>query len=475
MTPRGESPSDDDVDDARDAASAEALLGLFMLVSALVYVDRGIASSAAVSGAPRSAREPAGRGLQGALGCSYAAYGALNAAFMIGLLSGAPAFSAMANKACAFRLIAIGLAMAAVGELGCALAPTCGWAFAARALVGAGEASFIALAAPFIDDKAPKGAKTMWLAMFYACVPFGVAFGIAFGGAVTPAMGWRWAFGLNACAMAPAAAYCFWRPAVRMRGVGGDANAREAAATSTVASLTRAFARDCKELFERETYVVVVLGYAAYTAVIGVYAVWGPKAGFAIFRDELHTSTNADMLLGAITVVSGIAGTLLGGGVVDKLGSSTATALRTSAIAAVGGFVCLELAFRCQTFASFAVCLLIGQMFAFALQAPINAVVLWSVPARLRPLACSMTTVTIHLFGDVPSPPLFGHFLERDGVPPPERWRPMCATFTLFFVVAAGVFATAARRAGGDARRQRVLDDDDDDDSRDVDDRLLPT
>ena len=63
MTPRGESPSDDDVDDARDGASAEALLGLFMLVSALVYVDRGIASSAAVSGAPRSAREPAGPAL----------------------------------------------------------------------------------------------------------------------------------------------------------------------------------------------------------------------------------------------------------------------------------------------------------------------------------------------------------------------------------------------------------------------------
>ena len=272
--------------------------------------------------------------------------------------------------------------------------------------------------------------------------------------------------------MAPAAAYCFWRPPVRMRGVGDGANA---AATSTVASLTRAFARDCKELFERETYVVTVLGYAAYTAVIGVYAVWGPKAGFAIFRDELHTSTNADVLLGAITVVSGIAGTLLGGGVVDKLGSSTTTALRTSAIAAIGGFVCLELAFRCKTFASFAMCLLVGQMFAFALQAPINAVVLWSVPARLRPLACSMTTVTIHLFGDVPSPPLFGHFLERDGVPTSERWRTVCSTFTLLFVVAAGVFATASRLADRSSRRRRVLDDDDDDDSRDVDDRLLPS
>jgi MFS family permease len=452
--------------------SARALLGLFMLVSALVYADRGIASSAAVSGAPRSAREPAGRGLQGALGCSYAAYGALNAAFMIGLLAGAPAFSAMANRANPLRLIAVGLSACAAGELGCALAPTYGFAFASRALVGAGEASFVALAAPFIDDSAPKRAKTMWLAMFYACVPFGVAFGIAFGGAVAPALGWRWAFGLNACAMAPAAAYCFWRPPVRMRGVGDGANA---AATSTVASLTRAFARDCKELFERETYVVTVLGYAAYTAVIGVYAVWGPKAGFAIFRDELHTSTNADVLLGAITVVSGIAGTLLGGGVVDKLGSSTTTALRTSAIAAIGGFVCLELAFRCKTFASFAMCLLVGQMFAFALQAPINAVVLWSVPARLRPLACSMTTVTIHLFGDVPSPPLFGHFLERDGVPTSERWRTVCSTFTLLFVVAAGVFATASRLADRSSRRRRVLDDDDDDDSRDVDDRLLPS
>ena len=467
-----ESPSDDERDARDDDARARALLGLFMLVSALVYADRGIASSAAVSGAPRSAREPAGRGLQGALGCSYAAYGALNAAFMIGLLAGAPAFSAMANRANPLRLIAVGLSACAVGELGCALAPTYGCAFASRALVGAGEASFVALAAPFIDDSAPKRAKTMWLAMFYACVPFGVAFGIAFGGAVAPALGWRWAFGLNACAMAPAAAYCFWRPPVRMRGVGDGANA---AVTSTVASLTRAFARDCKELFERETYVVTVLGYAAYTAVIGVYAVWGPKAGFAIFRDELHTSTNADVLLGAITVVSGIAGTLLGGGVVDKLGSSTTTALRTSAIAAIGGFVCLELAFRCKTFASFAMCLLVGQMFAFALQAPINAVVLWSVPARLRPLACSMTTVTIHLFGDVPSPPLFGHFLERDGVPTSERWRTVCSTFTLLFVVAAGVFATASRLADRSSRRRRVLDDDDDDDSRDVDDRLLPS
>ena len=89
----------------------------------------------------------------------------------------------------------------------------------------------------------------------------------------------------------------------------------------------RAFARDCKELFKYEVYVVTIFGYAVYTAVIGVYAVWGPKAGFSIFKDYLRTSTRADMVLGGVTVVSGIAGTLGGGTAVDVFGSSMTLSL----------------------------------------------------------------------------------------------------------------------------------------------------
>lgn len=129
---------------------------------------------------------------------------------MIGLFLGVFVFSVMVNKVCVFRLIVIGLVMVVVGEFGCALASTCGWAFAARALVGAGEVSFIVFVVLFIDDKVLKGVKMMWLVMFYVCVLFGVVFGIVFGGAVTSAMGWRWAFGLNACAMAFVVVYCFW-------------------------------------------------------------------------------------------------------------------------------------------------------------------------------------------------------------------------------------------------------------------------
>jgi MFS family permease len=42
-----------------------------------------------------------------------------------------------------------------------------------RMLVGVGEASFCALAAPFIDDFAPPARKALWLAIFYLCIPLG--------------------------------------------------------------------------------------------------------------------------------------------------------------------------------------------------------------------------------------------------------------------------------------------------------------
>ena len=42
------------------------------------------------------------------------------------------------------------------------------------AQVGLGEASFCSLASPFIDDAAPAGQKTRWLALFFMCIPVGV-------------------------------------------------------------------------------------------------------------------------------------------------------------------------------------------------------------------------------------------------------------------------------------------------------------
>ena len=77
-----------------------------------------------------------------------------------------------------------------------------------RIIIGVGEASFVALAAPFIDDHAPKGMKTRWLSYLYLCVPFGVALGIVYGGIVGTYLGWRFAFFGNALLLVPLFAFC---------------------------------------------------------------------------------------------------------------------------------------------------------------------------------------------------------------------------------------------------------------------------
>ena len=81
--------------------------------------------------------------------------GLLPAAFMIGLLASSPIFAEASKHHNAFRLIGIGLAVWTVAAAGCGLAPGFGTLLVCRAAVGVGEASFVALAAPFIGEAPP--------------------------------------------------------------------------------------------------------------------------------------------------------------------------------------------------------------------------------------------------------------------------------------------------------------------------------
>lgn len=60
-----------------------------------------------------------------------------------------------------------------------------------------------------------------------------------------------------------------------------------------------------------------------------------------------------------------------------------------------------------------------------ARQAPSNALVLWSVPPRLRPFAMALVVVIIHLLGDVLSSPAIGRLQDAVG-----NWR--CAASAIY-------------------------------------------
>ncbi|MFS7912820.1 putative major facilitator superfamily, MFS transporter superfamily [Helianthus anomalus] len=113
-------------------------------------------------------------------------------------------------------------------------------------LVGVGEASFISLAAPFIDDNAPVAQRTTWLGIFYMCIPTGISVGYVYGGVVSGSAGWRYAFFGEAILMLPFAMLGFAMKSLQMKG------------------------------------------YIAYNFVIGAYSYWGPKAGYSIYQMGMH-------------------------------------------------------------------------------------------------------------------------------------------------------------------------------------------
>lgn len=69
---------------------------------------------------------------------------------MVGLLASSPVFAEASKHRNGFRLIGTGLAVWTAAAAGCGLAPGFASLLLCRMAVGVGEASFVALAAPFI-------------------------------------------------------------------------------------------------------------------------------------------------------------------------------------------------------------------------------------------------------------------------------------------------------------------------------------
>ncbi|PKA53911.1 putative sphingolipid transporter spinster like 3 [Apostasia shenzhenica] len=207
-------------------------------------VSGGAIASNGVNGSRKACTETgvcsSGSGIQGDFDLSNFEDGVLSSAFMVGLLVASPIFASLAKR-----------------------------------LVGVGEASFISLAAPFIDDNAPVAQKTAWLAAFYMCIPTGIALGYVYGGLfhcylhvdgltsvpenyVGNSLSWRYAFWGEALLMLPFAILGFTIKPLQLK-VSPLYFCRSLGARKFVNQIAR-FWRDMKMLLVEKIYVINVLG-----------------------------------------------------------------------------------------------------------------------------------------------------------------------------------------------------------------------
>lgn len=459
------------------------LLVMFCIINMLNYVDRGAIASNGVNGSRKSCSGgtcTSGSGIQGDFNLNNFEDGVLSSAFMVGLVVASPIFASLAKIHNPFRLIGVGLLVWTIATAGCG----CSFDFwsitICRMLVGVGEASFISLAAPFIDDNAPAAQKTAWLAMFYMCIPTGIALGYVYGALVGNNLHWRAAFWGESILMLPFVILGFVMKPLDLKGfthntmtkeygpmlnpelqdetnnngakqvvpAGIDDPAEKLPQKFSFSSFGKKvlteighFGKEMKELLQEKVYVINVLGYIAYNFVIGAYSYWGPKAG-----QDIYNMASADLMFGGITIVCGIFGTLAGGFILDKIESTISNAFKLlSGATFLGAIFCFS-AFCFKSLYGFIPFFSVGELLVFATQAPVNYVCLHCVKPSLRPLSMAMSTVAIHIFGDVPSSPLVG--LLQDKI---NNWRVTALTLTSIFFIAAvfwfvGIFVRSVDR-----------------------------
>ncbi|KAM0896278.1 hypothetical protein ACQ4PT_023292 [Festuca glaucescens] len=459
------------------------LLVMFCIINMLNYVDRGVIASNGVNGSRGSCSAgtcSSGSGIQGDFNLNNFEDGVLSSAFMVGLLVASPIFASLAKIHNPFRLIGVGLLVWTIATAGCG----CSFDFwsitICRMLVGVGEASFISLAAPFIDDNAPAAQKTAWLAMFYMCIPTGIALGYVYGGLVGNHLHWRAAFWGESILMLPFVILGFVIKPLELKGFTHNKKTKEygqmlnpelqdgtinngvkqvvpsgvddlaeklpqkSSFSNFVKKVTieiRHFGEDMKELLQEKVYVINVLGYISYNFVIGAYSYWGPKAG-----QDIYKMASADLMFGGITIVCGIFGTLAGGFILDKIDSTISNAFKLlSGATFLGAIFCFS-AFCFKSLYGFIPFFSVGELLVFATQAPVNYICLHCVKPSLRPLSMAMSTVSIHIFGDVPSSPLVG--LLQDKI---HNWRATALTLTSILFAAVifwfmGIFVRSVDR-----------------------------
>ncbi len=110
---------------------------------------------------------------------------------------------------------------------------------------------------------------------------------------------------------------------------------------------------------------------------LGVYAYWGPKAGCAILQLE---SSTADISFGAVTVLTGIAGTMGGGLLLDIMGSTLPTTLGLCSMAVVVGGTIIALTFAfVRSVGLFFALFAVGELALFCIQVCLGGGVFWGV------------------------------------------------------------------------------------------------
>jgi MFS family permease len=383
--------------------SVRSSLALLLLINLFNYIDRYLLSAVE----PLVRDELFGKDHPDA----KFLMGLLAPAFLVTYMVAAPVFGRLGDRYRRWLIVALGVALWSLATGGTGLATTFGVLFLMRVLVGVGEAAWGPIAPTIIADMYPASKRGWVLSWFYIAIPVGAALGVVLGGLIASMSSWHWSFFLMAPPGIVLAILAWFRPEPSRGG----------AEASRVDAQPLALKHALRDLVRNRSFVMNTLGMTAMTFAVGGMSFWMPTY-IHEFRmqggtDEAGTAQLAKVTttFGAITVVAGLAGTLTGGWISDRLrGRMKGAYAAFSGLGMLAAFPC----FLGVLYTPFPVAWVFMFLSIFLLMlntGPTNTIIANVTPASVRATAYAANIFVIHALGDAISPPIIGLVTDRTG------------------------------------------------------------
>ena len=402
-------------------------LGLLTAINLLNYLDRYVVSAIAPS-------------LKSALALSDTQLGWLVPAFLLVYMVAAPAFGSWGDLGSRTRPMAIGVFVWSLATFLSGFAQSYPQLLAGRAVVGIGEAAYVAIAPALLADCFPSERRGRVLAVLNMAIYVGTALGYIVGGQVSAHLGWRAAFFVGGVPGLLLALTVLRLPDPP-RGIQDSAARPDPRRAERQGPFGLYLA-----LLRRWPFMVVVLGYAAYTFALGGLAFWMPSFLERVRHVPLSQATTG---FGEIVIATGFIGTFAGGWLGDHLLRYSRQAyLWFSGITTLLAVPCALLALTAPAPGVYYPAIILAELLLFMSTGPINAAIVNIAAPFERASAVALSMFAIHLLGDVPSPVIIGRLSDLSSLGQAVLIVPAAIALSgIIWLIAARVHARASQPA----------------------------
>jgi MFS transporter, Spinster family, sphingosine-1-phosphate transporter len=361
---------------------ARYVLGVMVGINFLNYLDRYILPSVATK-------------IQAEFHLTDSQVGLLGSAFLLVYAVATIPFGIWADRGVRKTVVGVGVTIWSLATLFTGLARSYAQLFAARAVLGIGEASYYPAGTALLGDYFKKEGRGRAMSIWAAGTAVGIAVGFAGGGIVASTLGWRAAFYMTAV---PGLIFAILAFGLR-EPLRGAAEARGPQKVKGPPITWKTFVG----LLQIPTLRSTIAAETALFFVLGGAAFWLPT--YLSRRFGLGTGT-AGTLAGGVLVLGLLAGSLLGGTIADRLTirRGSASNLPIGIAGFLAGAVFVALALLMPSLVLFVPMFLLGAACLYLYNGPYTAIKQNVALPTVRASAVTLALLIEHLLGDSYAP-----------------------------------------------------------------------